>query len=108
MNTRHKRIIPDEEEAAINAGIAADPDNPEWTEELFAKATSVEDSSLPESFKRVARGGRPHKAITKQITTMRLTPDVIEFFKAGSKDGKGWQTRLNRVLEEYVVAHKHS
>jgi len=96
----------EEEETAINAGIATDADNPEWTEQMFAKATSVEDSSLPESFKRVARGGRPRKAVTRQITTMRLPIDVIEFFKAGSKDGKGWQTRLNRVLEEYVTAHK--
>jgi len=96
----------DEEETAINAGIATDSDNPEWTEQMFAKATSVEDSSLPESFKRVVRGGRPRKAVTRQITTMRLPIDVIEFFKAGSKDGKGWQTRLNRVLEEYVTAHK--
>jgi uncharacterized protein (DUF4415 family) len=106
MNAQHKRIMSDEEEAAINAGIAADPDNPEWSEKLFAKATSVEDSSLPESFKRVARGGRPRKAVTRQITTMRLPIDVIEFFKAGSKDGKGWQSRLNSVLEEYVAAHK--
>ncbi len=107
MNAQHKRIMSDEEEAAINAGISTDPDNPEWTEDMFAKSTSVEDSSLPESFKRVARGGRPRKAVTRQITTMRLPIDVIEFFKAGSKDGKGWQTRLNRVLEEYVASHNH-
>ncbi len=106
MNAQHKRIMSDEEDAAINAGIATDPDNPEWTKELFAKATSVEDSNLPESFKRVAKGGRPRKSTTRQITTMRLPIDVIEFFKAGSKDGKGWQTRLNSVLEEYVKTHK--
>jgi uncharacterized protein (DUF4415 family) len=30
---------------------------------------------------------------------IRVTPDVLEFFK---KDGPGYQTRINRVLEQYV------
>jgi uncharacterized protein (DUF4415 family) len=36
-----RRLVPeisDEEEARIQAGIAADPDNPEWTDEDFANA----------------------------------------------------------------------
>lgn len=37
----------------------------------------------------------------KQIT-LRLDPDVIEFFKAA---GPGYQTRMNAVLRQYVVAH---
>jgi uncharacterized protein (DUF4415 family) len=30
---------------------------------------------------------------------IRVAPDVLEFFK---KDGPGYQTRINRVLEQYV------
>ncbi len=30
---------------------------------------------------------------------IRVTPDVLAFFK---KDGPGYQTRINRVLEQYV------
>jgi uncharacterized protein (DUF4415 family) len=37
----------------------------------------------------------------KQIT-LRLDPDVIDFFKAG---GPGYQTRMNAVLRQYVVAN---
>lgn len=36
----------------------------------------------------------------KQIT-LRLDPDIIEFFKAG---GPGYQTRMNAVLRGYVLA----
>jgi len=30
---------------------------------------------------------------------IRVAPDVLHFFK---KDGPGYQTRINRVLEQYV------
>ncbi|MBT4267804.1 MAG: BrnA antitoxin family protein [Deltaproteobacteria bacterium] len=31
--------------------------------------------------------------------TIRLAPDVVTHFKS---QGKGWQTRINQVLQEYV------
>lgn len=37
----------------------------------------------------------------KQIT-LRLDPDIIEFFKAG---GPGYQTRMNAALRQFVIAH---
>jgi len=91
----------------IAASIAEDPDTFEPTDAMFSRATSVADSNLPESIKRAARGGRPRQDVTKQMTTIRLPTNVVEFFKAGSKDGKGWQTRLSAALEEYVAEHKH-
>ena len=38
----------------------------------------------------------------KQIT-LRLDPDVVDFFKG---QGKGYQTAINRVLRKYVEAQK--
>jgi uncharacterized protein (DUF4415 family) len=46
--------------------------------------------------------GRPKLDNPKKLTSLRLDADVIEFFK---KDGKGWQTRLNKVLKEFVLSH---
>ncbi|MDR2213045.1 MAG: hypothetical protein LBE21_05400 [Pseudomonadales bacterium] len=41
-------IIPTpKEDAAIQRGIDADPDNPEWTEEDFAKARPARDVLPP-------------------------------------------------------------
>lgn len=40
-------------------------------------------------------------ACKKQIT-LRLDPDVIDFFKAG---GPGYQTRMNAVLRSYMLAN---
>lgn len=44
-------------------------------------------------------GGRPKSAKTKKSTTIRLNDDVLDFFKA---QGKGWQTRINQILQDYV------
>jgi uncharacterized protein (DUF4415 family) len=40
--------------------------------------------------------GRPKAEVTKKPVTIRMSEDVIDYFKA---DGPGWQTRINEVLE---------
>ncbi|MCH8202737.1 MAG: BrnA antitoxin family protein [Proteobacteria bacterium] len=82
----------------IQRGIDADPDNPEWTEEDFAKARPAMEDSFIQKFVRRGRG--PNKAPTKKHTNLRLNPEVVETFKAG---GPGWQTRLNDVLTTLVT-----
>lgn len=42
------------------------------------------------------------KSPIKTATTLRLDQAVLDFFKA---DGKGYQTRINQVLLDYVKAH---
>ena len=44
----------DEEEIAIQAGIAADPDNPEWTDEMFARARPAAEVPNPLSTPKIA------------------------------------------------------
>jgi uncharacterized protein (DUF4415 family) len=74
-------------------------DNPEWTEEMFARAKPLSEFApeLAESLRR-ARG--PQKAPTKRLISLRLDQDVIEHFKA---TGPGWQTRINAVLREAMA-----
>lgn len=40
----------------------------------------------------------------KKQVTLRIDPDIIEFFK---KQGKGYQSMINAVLRKYVDAHSH-
>lgn len=95
-NVKHLPEIGDEEEARIQEMIASDPDNPELTEEDFARAKPFEEvfPELAQSFRRM-RG--PQKTPTKQLISIRLDRDVIEGFKA---QGPGWQTRINEVLRK--------
>lgn len=77
----------DEEDAAIAAGIAADPDTFEPTDAQFAAMRRI---------------GRPPKDAPKVFTGIRLDADVLDALRA---TGKGWQTRVNDVLREWVKAH---
>ena len=40
-------------------------------------------------------------APSKQAISLRVDPDVLEFFKS---QGKGYQTRINAVLRSYMEA----
>ncbi len=63
------------------------------------------DEALPTDLQRVIRqrGQRgPQQAPTKVKTTMRLSPEVIEHFKA---EGSGWQRRIDQALKEYIREH---
>ena len=99
-------IIPTpEEEAAINAGIAADPDNPEWTEEDFARARPASEVLPPELYAALIAKrprGRPKAEETKVFTAIRLDADLLGAFKA---TGKGWQTRINAALRQFIAEH---
>ncbi len=57
---------------------------------------------LDETFWREAELVEPDRS--EQIT-LRVKRSVLEYFKA---PGKGYQTRINRVLESYVRAHRGS
>lgn len=97
----HTLILPtQEEEAEINAGIAADPDTAEWAEEDFKMAMPF--SALPASMQSVLRGRGKQKSPTKVSTTVRFDPDVLEAFRA---TGRGWQTRMNDVLKDWLKEH---
>jgi len=79
-----------------------DNENPEWTEEDFARA--VPFSALPESLRdklsAIQRGAQ--KAPTKDRITIRLSHSVVERFRA---TGAGWQTRVDAALQDWLNTH---
>ena len=63
-------------------------------------APDLSQEGWPEKFaKAKVRRGRPPVAKPKVSTTIRLSPDVIEYFKAG---GRGWQTRIDAALRDWI------
>ncbi len=81
-------IIPtDQENAVIRKGIDNDPDTYELSNDEFKKLKPV---------------GRPTADVTKDKITIRLSREVTEYFRA---TGKGWQTRMDEALKEYVATH---
>jgi len=87
---RYKFVRPTKtEEAAINAGIAADRDTYELTPAEFEQLRPVR--------------GRPKSEAPKRRITIRLSPDVLAEFKAA---GRGWQTRVDLALRDWLRTHR--
>lgn len=78
-----------------------DDENPEWSEEDFARA--VPATKLPENLQRKLGIRGSQKAPTKERITIRLSPDVLEHFRA---TGRGWQGRIDAALQEWLETHK--
>jgi uncharacterized protein (DUF4415 family) len=76
-----------------------DDENPEWTEKDSKRAVSF--SALPENLQAKLRG-RPKAAATKERITIRLSPEVVETFRAS---GAGWQTRVDAALKDWLKTH---
>ncbi len=75
-----------------------DDENPLWTKGDFAKARPLDEILVEHGYPPI---GRPKSANPKQAVNLRLDPEIVEHFKAG---GKGWQTRINTVLKDFVAA----
>ena len=97
MSSKRKFAYPtDEEEAAIQRGIAADSDTRELSDEEFKRLRPLGDVMA----KR--RAGRPPLASPKEQVSIRYDADIIEAFRA---TGDGWQTRINAALRVYLSEH---
>ncbi len=83
-----------------NTTLDADPDvdNPVTTAQFWEGAViKMAGQSVG-----TVKGRGKQKTPTKTPTAIRLSPEVIDYFTAS---GKGWQTRVDKVLREYVKAH---
>ena len=72
----------------------------ELSKEDFTKGKSIND--FPQLQALAKQVGRPKATVTKVSTTLRFDASTLAYFK---EQGKGWQTRMNEVLTEYVKAH---
>ena len=74
--------------ALKDSDIVIDEDAPAWSPEMFARAI-------------VKRGLETPRA--KQLLSLRVDSDVVEWFRA---QGRGYQSRMNALLRAYMDAHR--
>ena len=99
MPTRFKLPTP-EEEAAINRGIAADPDNAELDDAAFA-AMQPARTLVPAIVAAHARRKRgPQKRPTKELISLRLDRELVDALRAS---GAGWQRRAGEMLRKALL-----
>lgn len=86
--TTSKKLTADQE--AELATLAAMPDD------------DIDTSDAPELADwSNAKRGLFYRPIKQQLS-LRLDVDVVDWFKRGATADEGYQTRINRVLREYV------
>lgn len=81
-----------EEDAAITAAAMSDPDNPIITEAEWARMKPAPKRPV----------GRPPVEAPKTRITLRLSQHIVDQFRA---TGRGWHTRLNAALDEWLKDH---
>jgi uncharacterized protein (DUF4415 family) len=86
-------LIPptEQEDKTITKAALRDPDNLPLTDNELLNMRPAKVRGL-------------QKSPTKIPVSIRLTPDVVNFFKS---QGKGWQTKINAVLSDYAHNHNH-
>jgi len=80
-----------EEDRAITAAAKADPE-----------AQPLTPTQLKAMVPLRAVRGRPRSASKKLLVSVRYSPEVIEYFRS---TGRGWQSRMDDVLRQYVARH---
>ncbi len=93
----NKHVISSDLAKAMARPITADEyaEMPELDQAFFDHADQY-------SANKLVRRGRPLQAVTKTPIKLRLDPDIVATFKA---QGRGWQTRMNNALREWVNSH---
>lgn len=81
-----------------------DPDAPEWTEEMFARAKRGPAAAPPgftEAFaqarKARSRERGPQKEPTKRLVSLRLSSASVDAYRS---TGRGWQSRLSDDVDK--------
>jgi uncharacterized protein (DUF4415 family) len=79
--------------------VWVDPDDaPEWTDDQFERAEfAVGGVIIRPANGTLTRPGRPKSENAKKSVHLRLSPDVLAWFRA---TGSGWQTRIDDVLRK--------
>jgi uncharacterized protein (DUF4415 family) len=69
--------------------------------------SAIDTSDAPEVLDwSDAERGRFYRPVKQQLT-LRLDADLVAWFKDNPEAGKGYQTRINQALREYVHERKN-
>ena len=74
-----------------------------WKKLAAKPDAGIDTSDFPELDKDFFRHAKLRMPKGKQMVSLRLDSDVLDWFK---HQGKGYQTRINAVLRAYVEAQR--
>jgi len=75
----------------------------DWRRLAALPDDKIDTSDIPELDEEFFRAAKLRLPTRKQLVSLRLDRDVLDWFK---RQGKGYQTKINAVLRAYVRAHR--
>jgi len=115
VNGRKMRLLSDEEDAIVTAAAMSDPDCPILTDEDWQNMRPFSETKYAKLFKEgitikvenvdvePRKAGRPKVENPKPRVTLRLSNENLDYLRA---TGKGWQTRVNELITQAIVARR--
>ena len=76
----------------------------DWNRLKEMSDSEIDYSDVPKLDKSFFKHAKLRMPKRKQSVSLRLDPDVLDWFK---HKGRGYQTRINAILRAYVEAHQH-
>jgi uncharacterized protein (DUF4415 family) len=98
-------------QAEVEAAIARAPgrnrpltarEEAKWSTGVMVNGGGYEAVRKALAAKRKPGQRGPQVAPTKQLVSVRYSPEVLAFFKAS---GAGWQSRMDEALKQWVSGH---
>ena len=86
----------------IAAALSAAPEGNATGKDTWAKAIPTHGGGVDATLAELRRARGPQKAPLKVPTTIRFDADVLADLKAS---GKGWQTRVNDAVRDWLKQH---
>ena len=87
----------------MRLGDGTEKGQTDWEALRNMRDEDIDLSDIPELDKNFWKYAKIVRPDTTQQVTLRIKGSVLEYFKAG---GKGYQTRMNQVLESFVKSQQ--
>jgi uncharacterized protein (DUF4415 family) len=84
-----------------NTNVQSETD---WVRVMNMTDEEIDTSDIPEMSEDFFKNAHIRWPGNKKQLTLRLDPDVVDYFK---HLGKGYQSTMNNVLRKYMEAHQH-
>lgn len=85
----------------IHEAIAKDEDAAPEMDESILNQLKPAEQLFPAVVSAYRRGRGPQKKAKKVPVSIRLSPEVVDYFRA---KGSGWQSEIDEALIEYIAA----
>jgi uncharacterized protein (DUF4415 family) len=97
-NATSPRFSPEQ----IAAALASAPQTAEAKDIDWSHALVTEGGGVQANLDSLRRKRGPNKHPRKEQVAVRFSPEVLAYFRA---QGRGWQTRMDEALKEFIAAH---